>query len=144
MYKRIAVAYNSSAEAGQALSAAISLAKAFGSELRLLTHIDELPSYTAYAAAADPALQQTLAADRQAEFEELQTKVRQAALRNGIVIQTELLEGDDVGAIVHLLYQHKIDLLVIALHRHSLYLSRLWNSVYDLADDAPCSVLGVR
>jgi hypothetical protein len=28
--------------------------------------------------------------------------------------------------------------LVIGLHQHDFYLSRVWNSVYDLAQDAPC------
>jgi hypothetical protein len=36
------------------------------------------------------------------------------------------------------------DLLVIGLHQHDFYLSRLWSSVYDLAQDATCSVLGVH
>jgi hypothetical protein len=36
------------------------------------------------------------------------------------------------------------DLLIIGLHQHDFYLSRLWSSVYDLAQDAPCSVLGVH
>ena len=36
------------------------------------------------------------------------------------------------------------DQLVIGLHQHDFYLSRLWSSVYDLAQDATCSVLGVH
>jgi len=49
-----------------------------------------------------------------------------------------------VQAILHFLREERADLLVIGLHQHDFYLSRLWSSVYDLAQDAPCSVLGVH
>ena len=42
------------------------------------------------------------------------------------------------------LRDERADLLVIGLHQHDFYLSRLWSSVYDLAQDATCSVLGVH
>ena len=44
----------------------------------------------------------------------------------------------------HFLESQKADLLVIGLHQHDFYVSRLWSSVYDIAQDAPCSVLGVH
>jgi hypothetical protein len=49
-----------------------------------------------------------------------------------------------VDAIVHFLAHHKTDLLVIGLHHHQSHISRLWSTVYSLAQDAPCSVLGVH
>jgi nucleotide-binding universal stress UspA family protein len=47
-------------------------------------------------------------------------------------------------AILHFLKEQKADLLVVGLHQHDFYLSRLWSSVYDLAQDSTCSVLGVH
>jgi nucleotide-binding universal stress UspA family protein len=59
-------------------------------------------------------------------------------------LETHLLEGDAVEAIVRFLLDNKTDLLVIGLHRHSSRISRLWSTVYEIALDAPCSVLGVH
>jgi hypothetical protein len=43
------------------------------------------------------------------------------------------------------LKDEKEDLLVICRHQHDFYLFRLWSTVQDdLAQDAPCSVLGVH
>jgi hypothetical protein len=49
-----------------------------------------------------------------------------------------------VHAILHFLKEQSADLLVVGLHQHDFYVSRLWSSVYDLAQDATCSVLGVH
>jgi hypothetical protein len=32
----------------------------------------------------------------------------------------------------------------MGLHQRSLHLARLWSTVYELAQEAPCSVLGVH
>jgi hypothetical protein len=45
---------------------------------------------------------------------------------------------------VNFLRGQKIDLLVMGLHQRSLHLARLWSTVYELAQEAPCSVLGVH
>jgi hypothetical protein len=42
------------------------------------------------------------------------------------------------------LAHHKTDLLVIGLHHLQSYISGLWSTVYGLAQNAPCSVLGVH
>ncbi len=53
-------------------------------------------------------------------------------------------KGHGVDAIVDFLRKQKADLLVIGLHQRDLYVARLWSTVYELAQDAPCSVLGVH
>jgi hypothetical protein len=45
---------------------------------------------------------------------------------------------------VRFLVYYKTDLLVVGLHHHSSRLSSLWSKVYEMAQDAPCSVLGVH
>ena len=54
------------------------------------------------------------------------------------------MEGREVQAVLRFLKEEKADLLVICLQQRQFYLSGLWSSVYDLAQDATCSVLGVH
>jgi nucleotide-binding universal stress UspA family protein len=144
MFKRIAVAYNESPEAGRALAAAIHLAKPLGAELRTVTVSQGLPPYTAYATAVDSSLTRTLVADQRSVYDKLQSDAREAARREGVELASHLLEGDEVDALVRFVVQYQADLLVIGLHYHALHISRLWSTVYEVAQDAPCSVLGVH
>lgn len=144
MFKRIVVAYNESPEAARALTSAIQLAKMLRAELRAVTIAQGLPAYTAYVVAADPSLTRILVKDRREAYEKLHSEAREAARVEGVELATHLLEGDEVNALVDFLIQYKADLLVIGLHYHLLHISRLWSTVYELAQDAPCSVLGVH
>jgi nucleotide-binding universal stress UspA family protein len=144
MFKNITVAYNESPEASRALASAIRLAKTLGAELRAVTIIQASPAYTAYANAADPSLAQQLKTDLQQASEQLQSEARKTARREGVELETHLLEGEEVEAIVRFLAHHRTDLLVIGLHHHQSHISRLWSTVYELAQDAPCSVLGIH
>jgi nucleotide-binding universal stress UspA family protein len=144
MFKKIAVAYNDSPEASRALASAIHLARVLRSELRVVTIMHELPAYTAYVHAADSSLARTLLEDRRERYEQLQAEARESALREGVDAVFHLLEGEEVEALVGFLLHDKPDLLVIGLHRHSWHISRLWSTVYEVAQDAPCSVLGVH
>jgi nucleotide-binding universal stress UspA family protein len=144
MFKRIVVAYNESPEASRALASAIQLAKLVEAELQVVTVVQELPAYTAYATAGDSSLTRTLREDRSQGYEQMQAAVRETALREGVAPVTHLLEGDEVDALVGFLLRDKPDLLVIGLHPHASHVSRLWSRVYGIAQDAPCSVLGVH
>ena len=144
MFKRIAVAYNGSPEAARALAQAIDLARIHSAELRAVTARQDLPPYTAYAVAADSSLSRALIEDQQLHCARLHSEARETALREGVKLETHLLEGDAVDAIVRFLLDNKTDLLVIGLHRHPSRISRLWSTVYEVALDAPCSVLGVH
>jgi nucleotide-binding universal stress UspA family protein len=144
MFKRIAVAYNESPEASRALASAIHLAKALGAELRAVTIMQKLPAYTTYATALDPSIEKTLLEDRRGRYEQLHAEARETALREGVELVTDFAEGDEVDAIVRFIRRYKADLLVIGLHQHALHISRLWSTVFEVAQDAPCSVLGVH
>ncbi len=144
MYRKIAVAYNESPEAERALVGAIQLAKCLGAELSTITVTTELPAYTAFAGATDPSLSQMLVNDREKSYQALEEKVRAFAQPHGIEIQSHIVDGRQVEAIVSFLRRHKTDLLVIGLHQRDLYLARLWSTVYELAQEAPCSVLGIH
>jgi nucleotide-binding universal stress UspA family protein len=144
MFKKITVAYNESPEAGRALAQAIDLAKALGAELNAVTVLEDLPPYAAFAAAADSTLTVKLIEDAQDQCEMLHSEARQCALREGVELKTHLLKGDPCQSIVRFLLDTKTDLVVIGLHRNTSHISRLWSTVYEVALDAPCSVLGVH
>jgi nucleotide-binding universal stress UspA family protein len=144
MFKKITVAYNESPEAERALLTAIQLAKSLGAELRTLTVMADLPSYAAFAAAGDPSLPRTLEDDRLKFYQGLQEKARALAERHGIEVASCIVEGRQVETIIHDLREQRADLLVLGLHKRDLYIARLWSTVYELAQEAPCSVLGVH
>jgi nucleotide-binding universal stress UspA family protein len=144
MFKKVIVAYNESPEAERALISAIRLAKILSAELQAITAMADLPAYTAYAGAAGVSLSHALKEDRVKFYELLQEKARALARAHGIDLQSHLVEGHGVEVIIDYLRQQKADLLVIGLHQRDLYIARLWSTVYELATEAPCSVLGVH
>ena len=144
MFKKIAAAYNGSPEAARALAQAIHLAKALGAELGAVTVVEDLPPYAAYATAADPSLTAILLEDRQEHYARLHDEATKTALKQGVELKTHLLQGEPCESIVNFLAEARCDLLIIGLHRHTSQISRLWSTVYELALDAPCSVLGVH
>lgn len=144
MFRKVVVAYNESPESQRALVAAIELAKTHHAELQTVTAMGDLPAYTAFAEASDPSIRQVLEQDRLTFYSKLQEKVRAQLDSSGIEFRSYLVEGRQVEAIVSFLRRQRADLLVIGLHQRDLHISRLWSTVYELAQDAPCSVLGVH
>jgi nucleotide-binding universal stress UspA family protein len=144
VFKKIAVAYDGSREAGRALAVAIQLAKSFGVELQTITVMDRLPAYAAFATTADPAMLNTLNDDRSKYYEQLQATARELAQREGVQLATHLADGEAVDRIVQFVCAQKIDLLVIGLHRRHDRISRIWSTVYTIAQNVPCSVFGVH
>jgi nucleotide-binding universal stress UspA family protein len=120
------------------------LAKSLGAELLTVTAMDSLPAYTAFAGVADSSIARLLEQDRLKFYAKLQEKARAQMASSGIGFHSHLVEGHGVDAIVDFLRQEKADLLVIGLHQRDLHIARLWSTVYELAQDAPCSVLGVH
>jgi len=144
MFQKIVVAYNESPEAKRALASGIELAKCLNAQLHIVTVMSEPPAYTAYAAAADPSLPNILHDDRRAFYQTLQQDATTLAEGHSLTVTSHLLEGHQIESLVHFLREQKSDLLVIGLHQHDLYIARLWSTVYELALEAPCSVLGVH
>ena len=126
MFKRITAAYSDSPESRRVLAAAIHLARILNAD------------------AVAPSLALTINADWTQAYERLQSDALQTAEREGVALQTHLLRGEELGAIVGFHAHHKTNLLVIGLHHRQSHRSRLWSTVYGLAQNAPCSVLGVH
>ena len=144
MFQRIVVIYGESLESRRALTSAIQLAKAFQAELYAVIAMHELPAYTAYATAADSSLGRVLDDDRRALYEQMKAAIGEIAQREGVEVGTELVADDEVDAVVQLLDRSRADLLVIGLHRHISHISRLWSKVFEIAQNAPCNVLGIH
>jgi len=144
MFKKIVVAYNDSHESERALRAAIQLAKSLNAELHAVTVMTGLPAYTAFAEVPDSSLSQVLQDDQANSHEILQRKALRMAEENGIELRNHGVEGREIDVIVNFLRREKADLLVVGLHKRDLYIARLWSTVYELAQESPCSVLGVH
>jgi nucleotide-binding universal stress UspA family protein len=144
MFHRIAVAYDESPEAEYALRTGIELAKSLDAELLTITVAEDLPAYTAYAAGADASMMRTLRDDKARSYEELRAKAMRLALLRGMMAVSELIDGETVEAISSFVRVRKVDLLVVGLHHRSSRLARIWSTVYSLAQDVPCCVLGVH
>jgi nucleotide-binding universal stress UspA family protein len=144
MFRKIVVAYNESPESQRAFVSAIKLAKSLNAELLAVTAMADLPAYTAFAGVADSSITRVLEEDREKFYKKLLDQARAQAESYGIELRSHLVEGRQVEAIVGFLHQQKADLLVIGLHQRDLHIARLWSTVYELAQDAPCSVLGVH
>lgn len=144
MFRQIVVAVDESREASRALETAVHLAKRLDADLRAISVIEPLPSYTAFAAAVDLSLPQSLAEDRRHAYEVLLASARRYAATEAVGLSTDLLEGAEVKAIVDYIIRNETDLLVIGLPHHELHITRLWSSVYSISQAIPCSVLGVH
>ena len=143
MFQKLVVAYNQSPESERALTTAIQLARTLGAELHTVTVMADLPAYAAFAVAGG-APEQLLKDDQLSFYQTLKEKARVAAAVHGLEAHNHLIEGREVEGIVHFLRQQKTDLLVLGLHQRDFYIARLWSTVYELAQEAPCSVLGVH
>jgi nucleotide-binding universal stress UspA family protein len=120
------------------------LAKSLNAQLHIVTVMTDLPVYAAYSAAADSSLPNILHEDRCAFYQTLQENATTLAEGHSLAVTSHLIEGHQVETLVHFLREQKSDLLVLGLHRRDLYIARLWSTVYELAQEAPCNVLGVR
>jgi nucleotide-binding universal stress UspA family protein len=115
MFNRIAVAFDESPEAGRAFQSALDLARVLGSELYLVTVIEDLPPYIGYISAVAPDVPGMLKNDRQAFYADLHTKARTLAEQAGVTIHSEFCEGDEMKGLPRLADQLRPDLLVVGL-----------------------------
>jgi hypothetical protein len=78
-------------------------------------------------------------------YRTLQLNAQQAAHQQGIALKTELVEGDEVKAIVECVQRTRSDLLVLGIPRHYGLFSRLWNhTTHDLSQQVASSILEVH
>ncbi len=145
MFKRIAVAYDESPEAGRAFRSGLDLAKTFGSDLYLVTVVEDLPPYISYISAVAPDVPQMLEAERQAFYTDLHNRARSAAEEAGVTMHSELFQGDEMKGLLHLTDRLRPDLLIVGLRFEPGGLSQyLGGTAHKLALHANCNILGIR
>jgi len=144
MFSNIALALDESPESARALDKAIAMAKLLGLQLRTITVVEQLPAFAAFAVAADPSAIATLKEDKSNFYDALRRRVIAAGSEQGVEVLPSFLEGDRIEVIHDFVVAEKIDLLVIGLHKRSLRMSSIWSTVYTLAQELPCSMLGVH
>jgi nucleotide-binding universal stress UspA family protein len=144
MFSKIIVALNELPESQRALRTAIDLAHLCEAELATVSILGDLPAYTSFSVVVDPGAPAAMIEERRRRHMEMHEKAASLARELGVHAQGSIVVGHEVREILHLLKEQNADLLVVGLHQHDFYLSRLWSSVYDLAQDATCSVLGVH
>jgi nucleotide-binding universal stress UspA family protein len=144
MFSMIVVALNDLPESQRALRTAIDLARSFSASLATVSILGDLPAYASFAIVVDPAAPAAMREDRRRNQADMHDKATRLAKEHGVQATSAIVEGREAQAILRFLKEQKADLLVMGLHQHDFYLARLWSSVYDLAQDATCSVLGVH
>jgi nucleotide-binding universal stress UspA family protein len=144
MFSRIVVALNDLPESQRALRTALDLARSLNASLTTVSVLGDLPAFSSFAAIVDPAAPLTLKEDLRNLHGSAHEKAKEEGRRYDVEVKSAILDGSEVHAMLRFLSDEKADLLVLGLHQHDFYVSRLWNSVYDLAQGAHCSVLGVH
>jgi nucleotide-binding universal stress UspA family protein len=140
MIHKIMVAYDESAEAGRALQVSIELAKTLGAELSVITVLEPLPGYHSFATSVVPAW--NWAEEKRVRYNALQAGARQQANASGIVFDAEPINGDEVNTIVECAKRHHSDLLVLGMRKHGWLMTG--HTSQDIAERAPCAVLGIK
>ncbi|MGC1872232.1 MAG: universal stress protein [Acidobacteriaceae bacterium] len=145
MFKKIAVAFDESAEAGRAFRSALELAKLTGSELTIITVIERLPAYVSYVSAVAPEVPQILQQEKQTFYADLHHKARQAAEQAGVSVRFATVEGNEIEGLLQLIDDVQPGLLVIGLRREPGGLSGfIGGTAHRLALHAKCDILGIR
>lgn len=139
MYSKILVANDGSPGAMRALSAALTTAKQEAAALHMVT-VEELPWFPASIDEVEE--EKTEANHRLAPMLDAARAQAQAA---GVTLETHLLPGHAVQAIVTLVSEQHFDLLVVGFMGHTrLYQQIIGSTTERLVRLAPCSVLVVK
>jgi NAD(P)-dependent dehydrogenase (short-subunit alcohol dehydrogenase family) len=80
--------------------------------------------------------------EKRVRYSALQAEARQQAQAAGIVLDADLISGDEVGSIVKCARRHHADLLVLGMRKHSWLMTG--HTAQDIAERAPCAVLGIK
>ena len=139
MYARMLVANDGSPGGQKALTGAIELARKLSAELHMVT-VEELPRFPAR---IDEIAEEKDEANHRfvPVIEASKAEVKEA----GVAIETHLVPGHVVDAVIGLIKQLKADLLVVGFMGHSQLYERIIGGTTDrLVRLAPCAVLVVK
>ena len=139
MYTKILVANDGSSGGQKAFTAAIELARQLSAELHMAT-VEELVRIPA---SIDEVAEEKAEANHR--FAPVIEAAKAQAQRAGVTIETHLVPGHVVEAIVRLINERGFDLLIAGFMGHSQLYERIIGGTADrLVRLAPCSVLVVK
>jgi nucleotide-binding universal stress UspA family protein len=146
MFKKILVAYDGSPESGRALIVGVELAKSLKADLSTVYVFEKLPAYAVgYMDIGVTGATVVLPRQVSQYYRRLQVNAQEAARQQGIALNTELVEGDEIKAIVECVQRTRTDLLVLGIPRRYGLFSRLWNhTTHDLSQHVASSILEVH
>jgi nucleotide-binding universal stress UspA family protein len=139
MYPKILAANDGSLGGKKALAAAIELARQNSAELHMVT-VEELQRFPA---TIDEVAEEKDEANHR--FAPVVDVAKAAAKAAGMTIETHLIPGHVVDAVIGLIRQLNADLLVVGFMGHSQLYERIIGGTTDrLVRLAPCAVLVVK
>jgi nucleotide-binding universal stress UspA family protein len=137
MFKKLLVAYDGSEDSKKALEIALELSRKFGSEVHLLTIIEQLPHYAATIGEVKEAL-----AEITKEIEKRQTLVCEDAREQGVEIKCRILPGHEVEAIIAYAQKGNFDALLLGRKGQSAILhTQSGSTAVQITTHAPCTVI---
>ncbi len=140
MIERILIAHAGSEGAQRAFDAALEMAKRFGASLDMISvkeraihdgeTIDEVSDEIE---------------DENSYFEQLAAQSKRRAALKGVDLNTSIVSGHEVKAVVEFAREKGSDLLVIGYTGHSKIYEHLWGGTsQNLTRMAPCNVLVIK
>jgi nucleotide-binding universal stress UspA family protein len=140
MFQNLVVAFDGSDASKRALTVGIGLATLYGGKLRLLSVEEDLPPYAVAKMQQEKDLQ--IKTDY---FHKLHREAKDEADRHGVVLQSAIVKGHEVEAVLKFVKDQACDLLIIGQVGHSNLFERVWGgTAQTLTRVAPCSVLVVK
>jgi len=140
VFERILVAHDGSDGAQKAFDVAVELASELKAKLHMISVEENIPRYAETMVEIDE--------EKNAEdsyFGQLAAQATRWAALHNVALETSIVPGHEVKAIVDFAAQGGFDLLVIGFHGHSRIYEHLWGGTsQNLARIAPCSVLIVK
>ncbi len=140
MFEKILVAHDGSDGAQNAFDVAVELASQLKAHLHMISVEEDIPRYAETMLEVDD--------EKDAEdsyFGQLAAQAKRRAALHNVAIETSVVAGHEVKAIVDFAKAGDFDLLVIGYHGHSRVYEHLWGGTsQNLARVAHCSVLIVK
>jgi nucleotide-binding universal stress UspA family protein len=140
MIEKILIAHDGSEGAQNAFDAALELAKRLGASLDMIS-VEERAVHDGEM--IDEVTDEI--EDENSYFEQLTSQCKRRAALKDVPLQTSVVRGHVVKAVVDFIREKGFDLLVIGYTGHSRIYEHLWSGTsQNLARMAPCSVLVVK
>ena len=141
MFKRILVAHDGSDGAQRAFDVGVELASTTQASLHMISVEEDLPRH------AEMIIDEVAEVkdEEDSYFGQLGNQARRRAALKGVALETSIVSGHEVKAIVEAAREGQFDLLIVGYTGHSRIYDHLWGGTsQNLTRMAPCSVLVVK